>query len=218
MLFLAVSCCMQSRADDMSAAYIGANFGRALNTYDTAVLDRSLAGQAASLGDSLAVTGRSVHRFDWAWWGDAGYFFSPYVALDAAYLHLGELGYKSTGLINVGGIEDATATSAEVTSRGAALSLLARLPLTESFEADMRVGDYFGKTNFYNRIEVAGGSAIVTSSKTNSALLAGAGAAYTFGGHWSVRLDYLRIEKTGDGKTTGTFSVNLAGVGVSFFF
>jgi hypothetical protein len=218
MLYLAASCCMPCQADDMSAAYVGGNFARELNSYNTGYLDRQYASQAASLGDSLGLTNRSVHRFNWVWWGDVGYFFSPYIALDAAYFHLGELRYKSAGLLNVGGVEDATATSAEITSRGPALSVLGRVPLTESFEADVRLGDYFGKTNFYDHIDVAGGSGVTRVSKTTSALLAGVGAAYTFGGHWSVRLDYLRVNKTGDSKATGTFSVNLASAGVSFFF
>lgn len=217
-LCLGVLLCHAARADDFSGVFVGANFGRALNSYNTGYIDQRYQTQAAQLGDTLGVTSRSVHRFVDVWWGDAGYYFTPNVGLDAAFLHLGEIRYKMAGKLNVGGTEDATATSTEVTSHGPALSLLGRLPLTDWFEADLRLGDYLGKTDFYNRISVLGQSSIGTASKTNSSLLAGVGGAFSFAGHWSARLDYLRVNKTGDSATSGKFSVNLATAGVSFTF
>ena len=215
---LCMSLCDAAHADYPSDFYIGGSFGRTLNSYNTGYIDRQFEDQARALGDSIGVTGRSVHRFDYVWWGDAGVYFTPYVAVDAAFLHLGELRYKSTGLLNAGGAENSVTTSTEVTSHGPALWLLGRLPLTESFEADLRVGDYVGKTNFYNRIDVFGQSSAATAAKTTSSLLVGAGGAYSFAGHWSVRLDYLRVNKTGDSASSGKFSVNLASAGVSFTF
>jgi opacity protein-like surface antigen len=218
----ALCCCFflggAARADALSGAYVGANFARALNSYNTGFIDQQYVSQATAFGDSLDVTSRSVHRFDDVWWLNAGYFFTPYVGVDAAFLHLGEVRYKTTGVIDIGGVDDATTTSTEITSRGPALSLLGRLPLTDSFEADLRLGDYIGKSVFYNRIDLLAQSSVVTASRTTSSLLAGAGAAYTLAGHWSVRVDYLRVNKTGDSAAGGKFSVNLASAGVSFTF
>lgn len=218
---LCVLPCHAARADDsgnlLSNVYIGGNFGRALNSYNTGFIDQQYEDQAAEFGDSVGVTGRSVHRFVDVWWGNAGYFFNPYVALDVAFLHLGELRYKTTGELNVGGTEYPDRTSTEVTSHGPAISLLGRLPLTDALEADIRLGDYVGKTNFYSLI-VTNGSSVETASKTSSSLLAGVGAAYSFAGHWSVRVDYLRVDKTGDSGSSGKFSVNVASAGVSFTF
>jgi hypothetical protein len=210
--------CGGVRADDGSSVYVGANFGRALNTYNTGFLDQEFVSEVTEFGDSLDVTSRSVHRFNDVWWGNAGYFFTPYVALDAAFLHLGEVRYKSVAVLGVDGTASTATTSMEVTSRGPALSLVGRLPLTDWLEADLRIGDYIGKSVFYNRIDLLGQSSIVTSSKTTSSLLAAVGGAYTFLGHWSVRLDYLRVNKTGDSATSGKYSVNLASAGVSFTF
>jgi len=98
------------------------------------------------------------------------------------------------------------------------VSLIGRLPLTESFEADLRVGDYYGKAVLDNQITVGSKGVSLSSSKSNSSLLAGVGGAYTFGGHWSIRLDYLRVNQTGDTNTVGKFSVNLATAGVSYTF
>ncbi len=210
--------CIQARADDFGNAYVGANFGRALSSYNTGYIDQQYVSEAMEFGDSLDVTSRSVHRFDDVWWGDAGYYFTPYVGLEAAFLHLGEVRYKTAGVINTGGTDDATATSSEVTSRGPALSLLGRLPLTDALEADLRLGDYIGKTVFYSSIDLLGQSSVVTSSRTTSSLLAGVGAAYSFAGHWSVRLDYLRVNRTGNSATGGRFTVNLASAGLSLTF
>jgi hypothetical protein len=220
-LGLCAAVCLLSgaaRADDFAGLYFGANFGRALNSYNTGYIDQQYVSQAVEFGDSLDITSRSVHRFDDIWWGDVGYYFTPYVALDAAFLHLGEVRYKTAGIVNEGGTDDAIATSTEVTTRGPALSILGRVPLTDQLEADIRLGDYIGKSVFYNRIDVLSQESLVTASRTTSSLLAGAGGAYTFAGHWSVRLDYLRVNKTGDSATGGKFSVNLATAGVSFTF
>jgi opacity protein-like surface antigen len=217
-LCLGAALCPAAHAVDFSGVYVGGNVGRALNSYNTGYIDQQYETQAVEVGDSLGITSRSVHRFDYVWWADAGYYFTPYVALDAAFLHLGEIRYKTTGQINVVGVENATATSTEVTSHGPALSLLGRLPLTDALEADLRVGDYFGKTVFYSRIDAFGQSSTVAASKSTSSLLAGVGAAYSFAGHWSVRLDYLRVQKTGDSASSGKFSVNVASAGVSFTF
>jgi len=208
--------CSTTHADEANGVYIGANIGRALNSYNTGYLDQQYASQAAEFGDSLDVTSRSVHRFDDVWWGNAGYFFTPNFALDAAFFHLGELRYKSAAVLGVGGAADATTTSTEVTSRGPALSVVGRLPLTDWLEADLRLGDYVGKSVFYNRIDLLAQSSIITSSKTTSSLLVGVGGACTFAGHWSVRLDYVRVNKTGDSASSGKYSVNLATVGVSY--
>jgi opacity protein-like surface antigen len=55
-------------------------------------------------------------------------------------------------------------------------------------------------------------------SANGSSLLAGVGASYTLDGHLSIRLDYLRVDKTGDDNSVGKFSVNAATVGVSYTF
>jgi opacity protein-like surface antigen len=110
------------------------------------------------------------------------------------------------------------ASSVEVKSHGPALSAVLRLPLTEALAFDLRTGDYFGKSTWDNLVTVDASSSFVALSKTGSSLLTGVGVAYTFAGHWSGRLDYLRINRTGDENTTGRFSVNAATVGISYTF
>jgi opacity protein-like surface antigen len=89
--------------------------------------------------------------------------------------------------------------------------------LTESFAADLRVGDYYGKATLNNFISAGANSGSARTSSSGSSLLVGAGVSYTIAGHWSIRLDYLRVNNTGDSQT-GKFSVNLASAGVGFTF
>ncbi len=205
-------------AEDLSGAYIGGNFGRARSGYDTGFIDAQVVSAAAAVGDTVDFTDRSIQRMSDAWWADAGYFFTPHIGIDAAFLHIGEMKYVSVGRLVSPFGGQALSTENEVTSHGPALSLVLRLPLTESFAADLRLGDYFGKATWDDRFNVGSNSTYAAASKNASSLLAGVGASYTVGGHVSVRLDLLRINKTGSGDTTGKFSVNLATAGVSYTF
>jgi len=204
-------------ADGLSGAYLGGNFGRARSSYDTGSIDSQIASLVADSGDTVNFTDRSIQRMSDAWWVNAGYFFNPYIGLDAAFLHVGEIKYIAVGTLTGLGGNQSISSATEVSTHGPALSLIARLPLSENFAVDLRVGDYFGKAIFNNLITVDANSAATDASKTNSSLLAGVGASYTVAGHWSVRLDYLRVNKTGD-SDVGKFSVNLATAGVSYTF
>jgi hypothetical protein len=206
------------RADDASGGYFGGNFGRAHNTYDTGFLDGQVAGAATANGETITYTGRSIQRMSDAWWVDAGFLFNSYFGLEADFLHLGEIKYASYGTIDSTGTSRPIATHYEITSHGPALSLLLRLPFTEAFEADLRVGDYDGKATANGVVTVDSTGSPGSVSKSVSSLLIGIGAAYTLASHWSLRGDVLRVNKAGDSGTTGTFSVNLVTLGVSYTF
>jgi hypothetical protein len=51
-----------------------------------------------------------------------------------------------------------------------------------------------------------------------SSLLLALGAAYALGEHWSVQIDYLRINKAGDSTKVVDYDANLATLGVSLSF
>lgn len=205
-------------AFDLSGVYLGGNFGRARTSYDTNFIDRQINSAAANVGGTADITDNSIDKMSNAWWVNAGYIFTPYIGVDAAFLHLGDIKYLAAGTMTSLLAAESFSTANEVTSRGPALSLLLRLPLTESFAADMRVGDYYGKATWNSGFTVAPKSLYASASKSTSSLLAGVGASYIIGGHWSIRLDYLRVNQTGDNNSVGKFSVNVGTVGVSYTF
>lgn len=208
----------KAAADELSGAYLGGNFGRARNSYGTGFIDGEIEDAATSAGDTVDLTARSVRRMSDAWWVNTGYFLTPYVGIDAAFFHIGEIKYLAVGTLAGSSASRSISTTNEITSHGPALSLILRLPLAESFEADLRVGEYYGKATFDNTITVDANTEFTVSSKSSSSLLVGVGASYTIEGHWSIRLDYLRVNQTGDSDTVGKFSVNLATAGVSYTF
>jgi opacity protein-like surface antigen len=206
------------RADDTSGAYVGGNFGRAKNGYQTNFIDEQIESEATSLGETAAFPDRSIRRMSDVWWADAGYFFTPYFGVDAAFLHAGELKYYGVGSLSTSGSQLFVSSQAEITSHGPALSLLWRLPLAYGLEAELRVGDYYGKSTLDDYVTAGSNKDLVRQSQSGSSLLVGAGAAYSVGGGWLIRLDYLRLNQTGDSNTVGKFSVNMATIGVRFVF
>ena len=206
-----------SRADDLDGMYVGANFGRARNTYGTGFIDSQLSSEATAAGDTLTLTRKSTNRLADFWSADAGFLFTPYVGVEAAFLHLGEIKYIVLGSVTNSGSTESLTSTTEVTSHGPALSLLLRLPVAEAFEADLRLGDYFGKTTFGSNLIVGGNSQFTAHSKGGSSVLADVGAAYTLAAHYSFRVDYLRVQNAGD-SSTGKFSVNVLAAGVSYTF
>ncbi len=207
-----------AKADGVSGLYLGGSFGRAQNEYDTGFLDDRYISSAKSVGDTLRYTSSSVHRTDNAWWANAGYMVWQCFGIDASFVHLGELTHRGTAVLKAPAGDEPVVTTASITSNGPALSLLARLPLAESFDVDLRLGDYYARTSLVSGLDFKSKFTTGGESASASSLLLSVGGAYNFAGHWSLRLDYLRINRAGDGKTVGKYDVNLAAAGVAFTF
>jgi hypothetical protein len=204
-------------ADELDGVYVGGDFGRARNGYGTGFVDSQLSSDATAAGDTLALTRKSTDRLADFWSADAGYLFTPYVGIEASFLHVGEIRYIALGSVTNSGTSESLTSTTEVTSHGPALSLVLRLPLAEAFEANLRLGDYYGKTTFDNNIIVGSKSQFTAHSKSGSSLEARIGAAYTVAAHYSVHVDVLRIQQAGD-SSTGKFSVNVLSAGISYTF
>jgi len=217
LLILGAAFAQGAPAVDFSGLFLGGNYGRAYNGYDTSTIDSAFQSSAASAGDTLSKSSGHVQRGLNAWWFNAGYWFLPNFGVDAAYLHLGSWNYNAVGTLKTLAGNEPITTGAAVTSRGPALSLLARLPLTESFEVDARVGDYYGRTSLNTFFNLNSQYTATPASASSSSLLLGVGGGFTFAGHWCIRVDYLRINQAGTGNT-GKYSVNFPSAGVTYTF
>jgi opacity protein-like surface antigen len=198
--------------------YLGASVGRERNEYDSGFVDDIYEHAATEVGDELKFTSRSVNRLDNMWWTYVGYMFTPNIGIDAGFMHLGELTYLATANVQAGTATKPAAINATLTSHGPTLSLLLRLPLTESWDVNMRLGDYYGKTQLVTGLDFESKYTAAPQSSSGSSLLVTAGTAYGFAGHWTVRLDYLRINQAGNGATTGKYDVNALAAGITFIF
>jgi opacity protein-like surface antigen len=212
----AIAACALCSADLAAAGTLdGLYFGRARSTYDPNFVDGQFESAAAADDDSITYGTPSVRRTSDAWWGHVGYWFGPNWGVDAAFIHLGELKTSNNGTLESLFGSQSLTTGAEVSSHGPAVSLLGRLPLTEALEVDLRVGDYFGKTTETTAILIDSQYSTQPNSATRSSLLVGAGAGYTIGSHFSVRVDYLFISRAGD-SNVGRYNVSLPSVGFTF--
>jgi OmpA-like transmembrane domain len=219
--FIAVICLAagghRARADDLTGFYVGGSFGRSQLDYDTSRYETQLIAQASSFG-KLEFTTAAPRRGSNAWWANTGYMVWPYLGIDASFLHLGELTDRNGGTYTqTGGKTQSAIATTALRSNGPALGLLLRVPVVESIDVNVRIGDYFAKTNLVNGVDVNTYTVTPQASKTSSLML-GVGGAFTFAGHWSGRIDLLRINKAGNSATVGTYNVSMASIGVSYTF
>jgi hypothetical protein len=210
-----IPCLSHADVGDLSGLYLGVNSGRERNKFDPGAYDAQLVAGA----DPYVVSfeDRSVRRLANLWWADGGYFFNPYIAVEIAFLHLGRFEYQSTGSIALPSKAEEFYAASDITSRGPAVSLVGRLPLTSSLEFDVRLGDYVGRTESLIALATGPVTSVSRTSQTSSSLIGGAGIGYVLSTNWSLRADYLRVNKTGNGDT-GKFSIDVLSAGVSFTF
>jgi len=203
-------------ADRVSGLYIGGSAGKAKIAYDNSAYQTQLQDAVVGFG-TLDFTSASLQDRKTAWWANMGYMALPYVGIDASYLHLGEMYNQVNGTFtaNDGTINNVGAAT-RVSSKGPALGLLFRLPLAESLDINLRVADYYARTTLTNILNAASYST-TTQTTNKSTLLAGLGVSYVFLGHWSARIDYLRIEHAGD-NSTGKYNAGVLAAGASYTF
>jgi opacity protein-like surface antigen len=203
-------------AEGISGLYVGGSGGIAKIATDNSAFQTLLQSQSEGLG-VLDFTSASLRDHKTAWWVNAGYMAWPYIGIDASYLHLGELYNQVNGVFTT---NDGTTTSVgaatRVSSKGPALGLLFQLPLTENLDVNLRVADYYARTTLTNILNGASYLTMIQSAN-RSTLLAGLGVSYVLAGHWSARLDYLRIERAGD-SATGKYNADIVALGASYTF
>lgn len=121
----------------------------------------------------------------------AGFRFSPYLAIEAAYLDLGRYSYR---------VEDEEGTvELGFGSRGPALSVIGTWPINDTWSLEGRAGAYLGKSKLRGWVSLAldpdDGLELEGSGGSDAGLLLGAGIVATFSGNWAVRLGYDYIDE-----------------------
>jgi opacity protein-like surface antigen len=161
-------------AENEGGPYLGGGFGR----FDLKIHNFNDVGQAA---DTIADSN------DNAWKVFAGWRMSPYWAIEAAYVDLGNPGstFSATGSTGVYKVHVAGFTP----------SLIGTLPLGP-VELFAKAGYYFYNLKLDVNVQSLG-SAGLQSSHSRSDFVYGAGAGVTFMEHLNFRGEYERI-KIGD--------------------
>ena len=152
----------------------------------------------------------------------AGFRFSPYLAVEAAYLDLGRSSYLVEG-------QDGAAVLG-FGSRGAALSLLGSWPLTRNLAFEARGGFYFADSKMRAWVSATFDllegelESLGAGAAGNPAVLLGAGVVQSFGKNWALRVGYdylsgnaLAIRKTDLGSGMNSSAGRLS-VGIRYLF
>jgi opacity protein-like surface antigen len=203
--------------EGITGLYVGGSAGLAKIDYDNSAYQTQLENDVAGFG-TLDFTSAALHDRKTAWWANVGYMAWPYIGIEASYLHLGELYNQVNGtFVATDGTTNSVGAATRVSSKGPALGLLFRLPLTENFDVNLRVADYYARTTLTNILNAASYSTTIQTANRSS-LLAGLGVSYVFVGHWSARLDCLRIDHAGDSATTGKYNATILAAGASYTF
>jgi len=170
-LILLAAAASPALADNPGGPYVGGGYGR----FDLHIHNLADVGQAA---DTI------VDSNDNAWKLFAGWRLNPYVALEGAYINLGNPGEKFVATGSNG--------TYKVHVTGFAPTLIGALPLGP-VEIFAKAGYYFYDVKLNVNVQSAG-SAGIQSSHSRSDFLYGAGAGFTFVDHLHVRGEYERID------------------------
>jgi opacity protein-like surface antigen len=203
-------------ADGIEGLYVGVGAGVAKIATDNSAYQVAVQNSIAGLG-TLNYSSASLHDRKTALWANVGYMAWPYIGIDVSYLHLGELYNQVKGtFVGNDGTSTFVGAATRLASQGPAVGLLFRVPVSENFALNLRVADYYARTKLINILNSTG-YLTTTETASKSSLLAGLGASYVFAGHWSARLDYLRIQHAGD-SATGTYNAGILALGASYTF
>lgn len=218
LITIAVSLAVATNAwAEDGAFFLGANAGRAQIDNDNGLYQSQLVQEVASIG-TLKYTRASLRKRTDSWWVDAGYMASPYIGLEASFFHFGQLLNQVVGEFTpTGGTKESVYLATHVQSSGPALGVLFRLPLVEHLDLTLRAADYYGRTDLTENLHVTTPFANRTTSR-DSSLLAGLGAACSFGGHWSARVDYIRVNGAGNSSAVVKYNVDNLSLGLSYSF
>jgi OmpA-OmpF porin, OOP family len=188
--------------------YFGLDGGQYSYDLDQRGLDRTVEDSLSDVG--LVVTdGNSETSEDGFTYGIIfGYQILRYLAVEAAYVDLGDAEYKSSGSVTDGVITAGMNAQLTAESSGPTVSVLGVLPVFASgWEVYGRAGVYFASNDVGARFSIDGVTEEDSDSSNSTEFLWGVGTGYTRG-DWTVRLDFQQFTDVGDSDTDGDVNVN----------
>lgn len=188
--------------------YIGLDAGQYEYDLDQRDLDRTVEDSVGEVGLTV-IDGSSDTSEDGFTYGIIlGYQILPYLAVEAAYVDLGDAEYKASGTVSDGVTTGEMNAKLTAESSGPTVSVLGILPVFASgWEVYGRAGVYFASNDAAAQFSIDGVSEQVSDSSNSTEFLWGVGAGYTRG-DWTLRLDFQQFTDVGDSDTSGDVNVN----------
>lgn len=199
--------------------YMGISGGSATADLDQDLYDDIVLSAFESVGDVLSGES-SLDDNDMTWSIFGGYRLNSYIAIEAAYLDLGEPGYHAEGVLDPFGAVPPLGMEANIdfASTGFTTAFIGSLPIGEMFELHARAGIFFSDTE----VTLSAGDGDVSDSEkfsgTDTDIFYGAGMAVHLGSSWSVSLDYQLFKDVGNEDDTGETDVDSLTLGLIYRF
>lgn len=198
--------------------YFGLDAGQYAYDLDQRDLDRTVEDSLAGVGLTV-INGSSETSEDGFTYGIIfGYQILPYLAVEAAYVDLGDAEYKASGTVTDSVVTAGMNAQLTAESSGPTVSVLGILPVFASgWEVYGRAGVYFAGNDVTAQISIDGVSEQASDSSNSTEFVWGVGAGYTRG-DWTVRLDFQQFTDVGDSDTNGDVNVNRIALGAIYRF
>lgn len=159
-------------------------------------LDAAMVGVGEETFDSFVLNDSSLDKTDTGYSFAVGYQFTPYVAVEAAFVQLGKVSYEADVAVDQGGGPLDLTTGFNFKSSGPALSVAGTWPVGPSLTLDARAGAFFARTKV--SVFASDGATTETDSlgsEKDTSLLLGVGASWALTPNLALRLGYARFDK-----------------------
>jgi opacity protein-like surface antigen len=190
-----------------SGMYWGFDLGQSSFALDQGDLDAALTGGLVDEGLDVLAARSDASEDNFSWGLILGYQILPYLAVEAAYVDLGEAEYKYNASVSDGVTTSDVAARLVGDSAGPMVSALGRLPLAAGWDVYGRLGMYFGSEDGSVDVSVDGLSDGFSDSSSSQSFVWGGGLGYT-SGRWTARLDYQQFTDVGDDNGVGEVDVD----------
>jgi hypothetical protein len=204
---LAVLGALPAHADQREGFYWGVDLGQSSYDLDENGLNRSLENSLADAGYTVLDGSSDTSEDGFTWGITVGYQIFRYLAVEAAYVDLGNAEYKNRSTVTDGVSNFALGTTIEADSAGPVVSVLGTLPVGAGWEFYGRVGGYFGSNDASADLTLDGVGDALEDDSSSQSLMWGVGAGYSRG-QWSTRLEYQLYTDVGDDDGFGEVDVN----------
>lgn len=198
--------------------YVGAMAGESLFHEDQADTDAAVVNAFNVSGFTVVGASSSLDKNDFAFGGLLGYRFVPYFSLEAAYVDLGKLNYKSTGTVMNGFTTYPATANLSAKAKGPTLAALGILPLSPALEVYGRAGLFFSKVTLTADITVSNSSGQDSVSGNSVDPLLGVGLGWHVANRVTLRAEYTRFVNVGDKNKTGQTNIDLFNLGLTYSF